>query len=241
MDSATSLALAKKDCDEVIAISFMYGSKHEAAECEAAALVANYYHVLREVTRLPYCLFKGAGSVLLSEGEMPHATYSELQASEGPSPTVVPFRNPVMISMAVARAIVYEADYVYVAMHSEDAHHFAYPDCTPECVGPLGAAIYVGSYHKVRLVVPFQWMSKADIVYSALRLKVPLGLTWSCYDPVIAPETQGGGYVACGLCPTCKERIQAFRVNWLIDPIAYNVPIKWPDNFNHYPSFEVPR
>lgn len=242
MDSATALAIAAKDCDEVVAVGFAYGSKHMLQETAAAGQLATYYEIRREEINVPHDIFGGAGSVLLGEGEMPHLTYRELSASEGPSPTVVPFRNPVMISMAVARAIVHNADFVYVGVHAEDAHNSAYPDCTFECMGPLGAAIYAGSYQKIRLVTPFQWMTKADIVYMAYRLRVPLHLTWSCYDPVLVQKADPSvglwdAYAACGRCPTCIERIAAFVTNSMVDPIDYAIDIEWPGNAMRYPVF----
>jgi 7-cyano-7-deazaguanine synthase len=76
----------------------------------------------------------------------------------------------------------------------------------------MAAAVYVGTYHKVRLIAPFQYMSKGDIVKLGLRIDVPYGLTWSCYE---------GRELACGDCPTCVERLHAFHVNGVKDPLHY--------------------
>lgn len=78
--------------------------------------------------------------------------------------------------------------------------------------GAMTNAIYVGTYHKVRLVTPLQWMMKADVVGEGLALKAPFYLTWSCYR---------GGQAHCGTCPTCIERLEAFRVNGVQDPVLY--------------------
>jgi 7-cyano-7-deazaguanine synthase len=231
--------MALRACDEAEAASFYYGSKHNNVESDAALAVAKYYKIKRHYIVLPD-IFGGAGSALMGEVEMPVLTYKEIDEGVGPSPTVVPFRNANMLSMATTLAITNKCDFVYAGMHAEDAHHWAYPDCSPEFIGAMANAIYVGSYHEVRLITPIEWMMKADVVYSALHLKVPLGLTWSCYDPKLQTEPSTiKGYlpVACGKCPTCVERINAFKVNELIDPIVYDIPIEWPDWFCRYPRF----
>jgi 7-cyano-7-deazaguanine synthase len=175
---------------------------------------------------IPTTVFRGSGSALMGEGEMPEMSYEEISHAEGPSPTVVPFRNAVFLSLAVAFAASRRIDLVYIAVHAEDAHNWAYPDCTPEFLGPFGASVYVGTYRAVRLRYPFIWDSKTDIVRRAAVLGVPLGLTWSCYNPM------AGG--ACGTCPTCIDRIHAFQEAGYEDPIVYHPGVKkggatlWP-------------
>jgi 7-cyano-7-deazaguanine synthase len=235
MDSTTALAMAVKDCDRVVAVSFQYGSKHNAVEHEAMQAVARHYRVRYETWELPP-FFSGGESALLGESNMPALTYQQIHDTEGPSPTVVPFRNPVMISIAVARAVIHKCDLVYVGVHGEDAHNFAYPDCTNDCLGPLAGAVYAGTYNKVHLVVPFQWMSKADIVWCARKLCVPLHLTWSCYNPVMPPYDPNYGTpvpLQCGECPTCVERIEAFKANGYTDPVGYAKPIDWGDTIGY--------
>jgi 7-cyano-7-deazaguanine synthase len=57
-------------------------------------------------------------------------------------------------------------------------------------------------------------MTKAGIVREALRLGVPLGLTWSCYK---------GGEKACGRCDSCLLRLEGFRQAGVRDPLEYEV------------------
>jgi 7-cyano-7-deazaguanine synthase len=96
--------------------------------------------------------------------------------------------------------------------HAEDAHNWAYPDCTPEFIGPFGAAVFIGTYQKVRLVAPLMLMNKCEIVELGVRLNAPLAKTWSCYR---------GGEKHCGTCPTCRARKQAFRDAGEPDPTVY--------------------
>jgi 7-cyano-7-deazaguanine synthase len=209
-DSTTLLAVALADDVDPVALSVDYGQKH-VAELDAARAVAGHYDVPHLIVTLPPTVFQGAGSALI-DGPMPQVTYEELEAAEGVSPTYVPFRNANLISQAVAVALTIDAGYVYAAPHAEDARGWAYPDCTPEFNGAMGAAVYVGTYHKVRLRTPFQWMTKAEIVRVGLDLGVPFHLTLSCYEGSVPP---------CGTCPTCLARHAAFERAGAPDPLEH--------------------
>jgi 7-cyano-7-deazaguanine synthase len=220
MDSATALAQAMHENpnDNVSAISFKYGSRHQQAELAAACKVADHYDLLHHFIVVMPDIFHGSGSALMGESDVPNEEYHDPE-KETPSVTVVPFRNANLISAAVAIAEAQHIGLVYIAVHATDAKGFAYPDCTPEFIGAMAAAVYVGTHRKVRLVSPFQWMSKSETVTRAHSLFVPLQLTWSCYR---------GGSKACGQCPTCIERIKAFIDAKLIDPIPYEIPVQYP-------------
>lgn len=101
---------------------------------------------------------------------------------------------------------------IYFGAHAEDAFNWAYPDCTPEFIGAMSNAIYIGSYQTIRLVTPFAYSSKADIIRTGERLGTPYGLTWSCYK---------GEELHCGTCPTCRARKQAFEAAGVDDPTEY--------------------
>jgi 7-cyano-7-deazaguanine synthase len=216
MDSATCMGIAKEQGYELAALSIAYGQRH-VIERESAEEVALYYGADLTLLDLPRRLFHGGGSALIAQDavEMPDASYEELMASSGPSPTVVPFRNANLISAATSFAIGAQAEAVFFGAHAEDAHNWAYPDCTPEFIGAMAAAVLIGSYQAVRLVAPLQFMTKADVCAVGLRLGVPYAATHSCYR---------GERPACGTCPTCIERLHAFAANGVTDPIPYAGP-----------------
>lgn len=101
---------------------------------------------------------------------------------------------------------------IYFGAHADDAANFAYPDCTPEFTGAMANAINVGSYYTTRLIVPLQYMNKADIVTKGAKLGVDFSQTWSCYK---------GEDLQCGVCPTCRSRREAFIEAGVPDPTVY--------------------
>ncbi len=219
LDSTVALAEAyKMHQGDVGAISFIYGQKH-VTEMLAADAVCDYYGIWHKTVELPE-VFAGTDSVIIEKNkkEMPQASYEELSDEFGVSPTYVPYRNGNFLSMATAVALVETAGEVWAGMHAEDAHNWAYPDCTPEFLGAMANAMYVGSYHQVRLITPHMWRTKADVVQAGLDIGAPLELTWSCYE---------GRNQACGVCPTCVGRIQAFAKLGEQDPVSYEIEIDW--------------
>lgn len=215
LDSSTVAAMAVKEFgpENVIALTLYYGQKHQI-EIQAAKAVANYLRIKEHLIRpLPKDIFQGFGSALVDQSiKVPRATYQELIPGSGPLVTYVPFRNGIFLSIATAIALTKSCKYVYYGAHAEDAQDFAYPDCTSEFNGAMANAIYIGTYCTVRLVVPLQWVMKVDIVRLAIKLKVPIHLTYSCYS---------GTQPSCGRCPTCLSRRSAFGEAGVYDLIPY--------------------
>jgi 7-cyano-7-deazaguanine synthase in queuosine biosynthesis len=154
------------------------------------------------------------------EMKLPNSTYAELP--EGISPTYVPFRNGQLLSRiaGIAQGWIMEQDTlgltatasIWFGAHADDAARDAYPDCTPEFIGNMASAIYLGTYRRVRLITPFTHMEKKSIVDIGASLALPYMLTWSCYD---------GGPKHCGVCPTCRARKEAFTLAHVPDPTQY--------------------
>ena len=225
LDSTTLATDLVETGHEVIGVSFRYGSLHESSESNAASLVARALCIPLQVIRIDDSIYANGVSALLGQSPMPNAEY-QTDPEEGPSATVVPFRNAIMLSMAVALAESRKRDFVSIATHATDSAHWAYPDCSPEFIGSMMAAAYIGTMHKVRLYAPFVFRTKAEIVALAAERYAPLQLTWSCYR---------GGATHCGRCPTCLERIHAFQENNLMDPVKYDVDIDW-SNCREFPA-----
>lgn len=213
IDSTTCLAQAVDawTADQVLALSVYYGQKHER-ELKAAKAVADYYKVdfmqrdLSQVFELSDC------ALLKGQGEIPHVEYIEQVDGKNPVSTYVPFRNGLFLAYAATVAASIGACEVYYGAHQDDAAGAAYPDCSPEFAEHMCGAIHKGTGYKVLMRAPFIRHNKAGVVAEGLKLEAPYHLTWSCYE---------GGKKACGVCGTCRDRLQAFRTNGVIDPIEY--------------------
>jgi 7-cyano-7-deazaguanine synthase len=205
---AVGLAVSEFKAHNVGSISISYGQKHEK-ELISARLIADHYEIKHVEVGLPAFL---QGSALTDGAiEVPKGSYTDL-VENGPISTYVPFRNGILLSIAIATAYQRYYNLVYWGAHAEDGDRFAYPDCTVEFSGAMANAAWVGTAGKVRLWTPFQYLRKKDIVKLGAELNVPFEKTWSCYV---------GSELACGKCPTCISRLEAFANNGLEDPILY--------------------
>lgn len=214
LDSSTCLAKAVKEygAENVIALSILYGQKHEK-EIEASNKIAAYYKT-EHITIDLSMVFKFSGCSLLagSDREIPSESYSEQLKKTGGSPvsTYVPFRNGLFLSSAAAVALSKGCSKIYYGAHADDSAGNAYPDCSPAFAAAMNEAIYQGSGFQLTLETPFVGLTKAEVVKAGTELKVPYELTWSCYN---------GGEKPCHICGTCRDREEAFRKNGLTDPL----------------------
>jgi len=209
VDSSTALAMANEDWGgRVAAVSVIYGQRH-TKEIKQAQKIAKFYDnqfIARDITG-----FISKGGLTDADLDIPPVSYEDLP--HGVSPTYVPFRNGTMLSLVAGMASIdEEAEAVYCGVHAEDGDNWAYPDCTPEFMGGMANAIYVGTYHKIRLYTPLIWMRKYEIIQAGSKLGVPWVDTWSCYE---------GLELQCGICPTCRARIEAFHLAGIHDPTTY--------------------
>ena len=216
LDSSVCLGMAVKKygADEVLALSIRYGQKH-VKELEAAEKVAAHYGV--ETIHLDLgAIFEGSDCTLLqnAQGDVPLEEYADqLKKSSGkPVSTYVPFRNGLFLSSAASVALSRGCDEIWYGAHADDAAGNAYPDTSPAFNAAIAQAIELGSGGQLRVAAPFIDQPKAKVVAEGLRLHVPFEKTWSCYV---------GRDRACGLCGTCRDRLEAFRLNGVQDPIEY--------------------
>lgn len=214
VDSTTCLGMAvdKYGANEVLALSISYGQKH-SKEIDSAKAVCKYYKVMFRQIDLSVIFADSDCSLLInSDKDIPKETYAQqLEKTDGnPVSTYVPFRNGLFLSVAASVAISNGCDAIYYGAHSDDAAGNAYPDCSSDFNESISRAIYLGSGNKLRVEAPFVKLTKAQVVKIGLDLGVPYELTWSCYEGKDKP---------CGVCGTCRDRIEAFRANGITDPI----------------------
>lgn len=205
-DSATLLGLLKSQGYEITAASFNYGSKHNKYENLAARSVADFYNVkLIEMDMTPvFQHFKS--DLLLSGNAIPEGDYD----APSMAATVVPSRNMIFISFLTGLAESLDISHIAIGAHAGD--HHIYPDCRPVFMEAMQKAINCATEDKVRLLAPLLYSNKAAIIKLGLRLKVPYALTRTCYKDQL---------FSCGVCGSCNERLEAFKLNGKMDPIQY--------------------
>jgi 7-cyano-7-deazaguanine synthase len=205
LDSATCLALARRDGFTCHAITFDYGQRHKF-ELEAAARVATALGVERHlVVKVGLDVF--GGSALTADVAVPKARSLD-EMSHGIPVTYVPARNTIFLSLALAWAEVLESADIFIGVNALD--YSGYPDCRPEYIeayermANLATRAGVEGHTHLQIHTPLIALSKAQIVTLARELAVPFGLTHSCYDP-------GPGGRPCGACDACLLRRKGFE------------------------------
>ena len=201
LDSTTLLYEYKDSI--ALAVTFDYGSKHNAREIACAVENCKKLGIKHLVIPLGFIGQYFKSDLLLSGGDIPEGSY----ADENMKSTVVPFRNGIMLAVAAGLAESYELDAVFLANHSGD--HAIYPDCRPAFIDAFAAAVSAGTYNGVQVLSPYCNITKRDIALRGKALGVDYRETYSCYK---------GGEKHCGKCGTCVERKEALEG---FDPTDY--------------------
>lgn len=193
-----------------LAVFFNYGSNHNAREVECARLHCRQLGIELIEIDLSFIGQYFTSSLLSGAEAIPDGEY----APENLASTVVPFRNGIMLSVAAGLADSRGLKSVMLANHGGD--HAIYPDCRPQFISDMGAAISAGTDSHVKLDAPYTGLTKADIARRGAAMGLDYSTTYSCYR---------GGKRHCGRCATCRERREAL--------IAAGLPA---DDFEEIPA-----
>ena len=211
LDSATCLLIAKREADEVFALSFDYAQRHRIELERACSLAQTYGATEHRVVKLDLPARETSALTDLSRDVPRHA----LGADAIPI-TYVPARNTLFLSNAVAWGEAIGAGDVYIGANSID--YSGYPDCRPEFLesfertANLGTKAGVEGTLTFRIHAPLLRMTKGEIVAKARELGLNFALTSSCYDP--APDGE-----PCRSFDSCLLREIGFREAGLPDPL----------------------
>ena len=194
MDSVTMLHEYRRRI--ALAVTFQYGSNHNRREARCARLNCEQLGIEWLEVDLGFMGKSFKSSLLSGADSIPEGRYDD----ENMRPTVVPFRNGIMLAVAAGLAESRGLKGVLLANHSGD--HAIYPDCRPEFVNAMADAISAGTFKHIGLLAPYTSLTKGEIALRGKDLGVDYRLTYSCYK---------GGPVHCGKCGTCVERIEALE------------------------------
>jgi 7-cyano-7-deazaguanine synthase len=205
LDSTTCMAVAAAENDEILAVSFDYGQRHQR-EIENAAQIAAHYGAEHLIIRFDARLW--GGSALTDEIDLPKAR----DIDDSIPVTYVPARNTIFLAFALAVAEARDADSIYLGVNALD--YSGYPDCRPEYIAAFQQMANLAMKRAVEgrpveIRTPLVDLSKKDIVLRAIELKAPLELSWSCYE---------GGVQPCGECDSCVLRAKGFEEAGISDP-----------------------
>ena len=210
MDSTLASYMAKNDGYEIIAVHFNYGQRTQDRELKAFRDICDDLEILNKYEiDIPFFTQIGASALTDKTIDIPTGG-----VEAGVPITYVPFRNGIFLSITAAIAEKEGATAMYIGVVQEDSS--GYPDCTDEFINDMKKAINQGTKEDthIDILTPLVHLSKAQIVQEAMKLNVPLEHTWSCYKE----EDE-----ACGVCDSCRLRLNGFKLANQIDPIAYKV------------------
>ena len=207
MDSCVCAALAARDYSTA-ALHVSYGQRTEQRERRSFLAICQRMNIQDKLLVRNEALPAIGGSALTDE-DIPVPTV--LPAGHEIPVTYVPFRNAHFLSAAVSWAEVLGVTKIYIGAVEPDSS--GYPDCRPAYYEAFNRVIRAGTKEgNIEIVTPLIAMRKAEIVRLGLELNAPFDLTWSCYQQ----EDN-----ACGVCDSCRLRLQAFKAVGVKDPIPY--------------------
>ena len=208
MDSTLSAYMMKKQGYEIIALHFNYHQRTQKKELESFHKICKDLHVEN-----PYVIdldfFKDIGASALTDHSIDVPTGG---VEKGVPITYVPFRNGIFLSIAASIAEKEGCEVISIGVVEEDSS--GYPDCREDYISSMQKSINLGTKDEtnIRIEMPLVHLKKSEIVKEALAHNAPLHHTWSCYKN----EDK-----ACGVCDSCRLRLNGFNVAGITDPIEY--------------------
>lgn len=208
MDSTLSVYMMREIGYEIVAVHFNYAQRTQSKELDCFNDICNELSIVNKyILDLDFFAQIGASALTDKNIEVPIGGLEE-----GVPVTYVPFRNGIFLSMAAAIAEKEGAEAIAIGVVEEDSS--GYPDCRESYIKSMEQSINLGTKDEtnIKIHMPLVHLKKSQIVKHALELNVPLNLTWSCYKS----EDK-----ACGVCDSCRLRLNGFKLAGIEDPIEY--------------------
>jgi 7-cyano-7-deazaguanine synthase len=211
MDSATVLAIARRQGYTCYTLAIDYGQRHRAELVAAARIATALGAASHRVVRID---LRALGGSALTDDAI---AVPVLGHQAGIPATYVPARNSVFLAIALGYAETLHADHIFAGMNAVD--YSGYPDCRPEFVAAFENLANVATKrategHRLRVHAPLIRMSKAEIILRGRELEVDYALTVSCYQA----DADGS---ACSVCDACRLRAKGFAEAGVADVTRY--------------------
>ncbi|KMJ58281.1 7-cyano-7-deazaguanine synthase [Bacillus sp. LL01] len=190
-DSTTCLLWAMKKFDEVEAVTFHYGQRHEL-EIECAKNIAKELGVKHRI--LDMSLLGQLTPNALTRDDI------EIEEKDGELPsTFVDGRNLLFLSFAAVAAKQIDAKHIVTGVCETDFS--GYPDCRDVFIKSMNVTLNLSMDYPFVIHTPLMWLNKAEtwkLADDLDSLEYVRTKTLTCYNGVIAD--------GCGDCPACKLR-----------------------------------
>ena len=204
-DSVTCLGVALAQHEKVVAVSFLYGQKHNI-ELKQAAFIADGLGVPHSLIDLSFFGGMVTSELTSADGD----TTKEHAYKAGLPASFVPNRNALFLTLAHAVAQEVGASTIYGGMCETD--YSGYPDCREEFIQKLETALNVGYETNVQIKTPLMHLTKAETFALAERvgiLPVVISHSHTCYNGD-REHVHDWGH-GCGKCPACELRKKGYN------------------------------
>jgi len=201
-DSATVAYWSKQQGYQIYPITFKYG-QIAVKETKAAQKIAHTLDTSTKIIDLSALKDIFSKTTSLVNPDIP-------LTAEFSTPIIVPFRNAIFLSAAVAYAVTLKATKIFYGAQSSDEPF--YPDCRREFYQAFEKAAQLGTCEDITIQAPFSNLTKTQLIKKGAKLGVPFELTWSCY----LDDAKH-----CGKCESCINRKKAFQQAAIPDPTIY--------------------
>lgn len=224
LDSSIAFRLAhKKYNGNIVALTFNYGQK-QSIEIDCAKKICNVFDVKHEIIDASFLHQISLGFSANVDPNIKMPSIKEVIGDPRPK-TYVPNRNMILMSIAASFAEARGYNIVITGLQCHDEYN--YHDTTERFVEKVNNVLSENRITKIQIFAPFIRMSKIDELKLLKEIDNTLAFasyTWTCYDPV---WQYPGEYEACGKCPSCSERINAFIQIGEKDYLRYATKINW--------------
>ena len=199
LDSAVATAIAQKEFNMVVAVTFNYGQRAASKEIAAAAYLCDLWKIEHRVINLEFLSKIGNSSLTSETIEIPRfRKLTKLADKKITSKTAnnvwVPNRNGIFINIVAAIAETDGIEWIITGFNREEAE--AFPDNSKKFLEEINRSLQESTLAKPKVASPTIDMDKKEIVKAAIDMGVELSKLWYCYE---------GGEEPCGTCESCAR------------------------------------
>ena len=198
LDSTVNLFAAREKSEIVLTLTFNYGQRAAAKECERAALISAKIGVPHKIIDLPWFNDFTKSSLVNRAENVPvsgSVSIDDFAVSTKTAKAVwVPNRNGIFLNIAAGFAEGLNAQWIIPGFNAEEAVTF--PDNSGAFLKAATASFHFSTSNRVEAICFTTDLDKTAIVNEGRKLGVPFQLIWPCYF---------SGETPCGECESCQR------------------------------------